>query len=126
MTTTKTAIIVLSDPRGGEEALGRVFNALAATYDFKQKQQDVQLVFQGTGTRWTGLLTQSDHPAHALYKAVEDKVAGASAACSVFFDAKEEAQRNGFSLIANNPVPGTPGLPSLATYASDGYTILTF
>jgi len=80
MSATKTAIIVLSDPRGGEEALGRVFNALAATYDFKQKQQDVQLVFQGTGTRWTGLLTQSDHPAHALYKAVEDKVAGASLA----------------------------------------------
>jgi len=126
MSATKTAIIVLSDPRGGEEALGRVFNALAATYDFKQKQQDVQLVFQGTGTRWTGLLTQPDHPAHALYKAVEDKVAGASAACSVFFGAQEEAQRNGFSLIANNPVPGTPGLPSLAGYASDGYTILTF
>ena len=126
MSATKTAIIVLSDPRGGEEALGRVFNALAATYDFKQKQEEVQLVFQGTGTRWTGLLTQPDHPAHALYKAVEDKVAGASAACSVFFGAQDEAQRNGFALIANNPVPGTPGLPSLASYASNGYSILTF
>jgi len=126
MSSTKTAVIVLSDPKGGEESLGRVFNALAATYDFKQKQQEVQLVFQGTGTRWTGLLTQSDHPAHALYKAVEDKVAGASAACSAFFGAQDEAQRNGFSLIANNPVPGTPGLPSLASYAADGYTILTF
>ena len=78
MSSTKTAIVVLSDPQGGEEALGRLFNALAATYDFKQKHQDVQLVFQGTGTRWTGLLTKTDHPAHALYKAVEDKVAGAS------------------------------------------------
>jgi hypothetical protein len=126
MSTTKTAIIVLSDPKGGEEALGRVFNALAATWDFKQKQQEVQLVFQGAGTRWTGLLTQTDHPAHTLYKAVEDKVAGASAACSVFFGAHDEAERNGFSLIANNPVPGTPGLRSLASYASDGYTILTF
>jgi hypothetical protein len=126
MSATKTAIIVLSDPKGGEESLGRVFNALAATYDFKQQEQEVQLVFQGAGTRWTGLLTQSEHPAHALYKAVEDKVAGASAACSVFFGAQDEAQRNGFSLIANNPVPGTPGLPSLASYAADGYTILTF
>ena len=126
MSATKTAIIVLSDPRGGEEALGRVFNALAATYDFKQKQEEVQLVFQGTGTRWTGLLTQPDHPAHGLYKAVEDKVAGASAACSVFFGAQDEAKRNGFALIANNPVPGTPGLPSLASYASNGYSILTF
>ena len=38
MSSTKTAIVVLSDPNGGEEALGRVFNALAAAYDFKQKR----------------------------------------------------------------------------------------
>jgi hypothetical protein len=126
MSATKTAIIVLSDPRGGEEALGRVFNALAATYDFKQKQQDVTLVFQGTGTRWTGLLTQPDHPVHALYKAVEDKVAGVSAGCAVAFGATQDAEQNGFSLITANPVPGTPGMPSLATYVADGYSILTF
>lgn len=126
MSSNKTAVVVLSDPQGGEEALGRVFNALAATYDFKQRHQDVQLVFQGTGTRWTGLLTRADHPAHALYKAVEDKVAGVSAGCAVAFGAREEAERNGFSLIATNAVPGTAGLPSLAKYAADGYTILTF
>ena len=124
--STKTAIVVLSDPRTGEEALGRLFNALAAAYDFKQKNQDVQLIFQGTGTRWTGLLTNTDHPAHTLYKAVEDKVAGVSAACAVVFGAADDAERNGFSLIATNPVPGTPGLPSLASYAADGYSILTF
>ena len=126
MSATKTAIVVLSDPKGGEEALGRLFNALAAAYDFKQQHQDVQLVFQGTGTRWTGLLNKTDHPAHALYKAVEDTVAGVSAACATLFGARDDAERNGFALITNNPVPGTSGLPSLAKYASDGYTVLTF
>ena len=126
MSSTKTAIVVLSDPQGGDEALGRVFNALAAAYDFKQQHQDVRLVFQGAGTRWTGLLTKADHPAHALYKAVEDTVAGVSAGCAVVFGAREDAERNGFSLITTNAVPGTPGLPSLANYAADGYTILTF
>jgi hypothetical protein len=126
MSTTKTAIVVLSDPQGGEEALGRVFNALAATYDFKQKHQDVQLVFQGTGTRWTGVLTRIDHSAHALYKAVEDKVAGVSSGCADVFGARQDAEANGFSLITSNAVPGTSGLPSLAAYAADGYTILTF
>jgi hypothetical protein len=126
MSSTKTAIVVLSDPQGGEEALGRVFNALAATYDFKQQHQEVQLLFQGTGTRWTGLLTKADHPAHALFKAVEDKVAGASAGCATVFGARDEAERNGFSLISTNAVPGTPGLPSLASYTANGYTILTF
>jgi hypothetical protein len=126
MSSTKTAIVVLSDPKGGEEALGRLFNALAATYDFKQQHHDVQPIFQGTGTRWTGLLTRADHPAHALYKAVEDKVAGVSAGCADVFGARSEAEENGFSLITTNAVPGTSGLPSLANYAADGYTILTF
>ena len=62
MSSTKTAIVVLSDPNGGEEALGRVFNALAAAYDFKQKHQDVQLLFQGAGTRWAGAAEQGGSP----------------------------------------------------------------
>ena len=126
MSSTKTAIVVLSDPQGGEEALGRVFNALAAAYDFKQKRQDVQVLFQGTGTRWAALLTKPDHPVHALYKAVEDTIAGVSTACSVVFGAREDAERNGCPLVTGNPVPNTPGLPSLESYAAQGYTILTF
>ena len=126
MSSTKTAIVVLSDPQGGEEALGRLFNALAAAYDFKQQHQDVQLIFQGTGTRWAGVVTNPAHPAHALYKAIEDTVAGVSAGCAAVFGAQGDAERNGFSLITTNAVPGTPGLPSLANYAAEGYTILTF
>jgi hypothetical protein len=126
MSASKTAIVVLSDPQGGDEALGRLFNALAAAYDFKQKQQGVQLVFQGTGTRWTRLLRAPDHPAHALFLAVEDKVAGVSSGCADVFGARSTAEEHGFPLIATNAVPGTSGLPSLADYAADGYTILTF
>jgi hypothetical protein len=122
----KTAVIVLSDPKGGEEALGRVFNALAATYDFKARNDEVELVFQGAGTRWVGVLTHPDHPAHALYEAVEDKVAGVSRACADVFGARADAESKGFALIAENAIPGTAGLPSLARYAADGYTVLTF
>lgn len=33
----KTTIIIMSDPKtGSDEALGRVFNGLAAAYDFKE------------------------------------------------------------------------------------------
>jgi len=120
-----TTIIVLSDPNGGEEALGRVFNALATAYDFKRQQRAVQLVFQGTGTRWPSVLAAPDHPVYALYKAVEDTVAGASAGCSTVFGAREDVQREGLALIANNPVPGTAGLPSVAQFIADG-PVLTF
>ncbi|HSA56581.1 MAG TPA: hypothetical protein VLE53_12810 [Gemmatimonadaceae bacterium] len=57
-----TTIIVLADPNNGEEALGRVFNALAAAWDFKRQHHPVQLVFQGTGTRWLSALDKPDHP----------------------------------------------------------------
>ena len=38
---SRTTIVVLADPKGGEESLGRFFNALVAVYDFKQKKRDV-------------------------------------------------------------------------------------
>jgi hypothetical protein len=122
---SKTAIIVLSDPNAGEEALGRVFNALAAAHDFR-RTGEVVLVFQGTGTRWPALLAKPEHPAHALYEAVEGKVAGASAGCAVVFGARAEVEQAGVSLLADNAVPDTPGLASLAAYAADGYRLLTF
>lgn len=123
----KAAVIVFSDPKSGsEEALGRVFNALATTWELKEKGDDVTLLFQGAGTRWAGELTKADHPAHQLYKAVEDRVAGVSCGCADVFGASEEAERSGFDLIRDNEVPGTTGLPSLRNLASEGYSILTF
>ncbi len=77
----KAAIIVLSDPKSGsEEALGRVFNALAAAYDFKQQGDEVTVRFQGAGE-----LGQAEHPAHIIFEAVKDKVAGVSCGCADVF-----------------------------------------
>lgn len=123
----KTAIVVLSDPNsGGEEAFGRVFNALAVAYDIKQRQEEVEVLFQGAGTRWPGLLSQPEHPAHDLFSSVLDRVAGVSHACSEVFGARADAESNGFELIGENLVPGTPGLPSLARLMAEGYAVLTF
>lgn len=123
----KAAIIILSDPNtGSEEALGRLFNGLAAAYDFKQKGDEVTILFQGAGTRWTGPISAQDHPVHALYKAVEDKIAGVSSGCADVFGAGDEAVKNGFQLVKGNAVPGTSGLPSLQKLVADGYSVLTF
>ena len=123
----KAAIVVLSDPKSSsEEALGRLFNALAAAYDFKRRGDEVSLLFQGAGTRWVGEVSKSDHPAHALFEEVKDKVAGVSCGCADVFGGTEDAEKSGFDLIKNNPVPGTSGLPSLQKLVAEGYTILTF
>ncbi|MGH1338677.1 MAG: DsrE family protein [Aureispira sp.] len=120
---SKVAIVVLSDPKAGsEEALGRIFNALGAAYDFKQANDDVKIIFQGTGTRWPEALQKEDHPANALYKTLEDIVEGISAACADVFG----ANTLGLDLIANNPLPGTSGVSSYATLHKEGYSIINF
>jgi hypothetical protein len=123
----KAAILVLSDPKSGsEEALGRVFNALATAYDFKQRGDDVTVLFHGAGTRWIGDLGDSGHPAHGLFEEVKDTVAGVSCGCADVFGGSEAAVKSGFDLIKGNPVPGTSGLPSLRNLAAEGYTVMTF
>ena len=123
----KTAIIILSDPKSNsDEALGRFFNALAVAYDHKEHGDDVQILFQGAGTRWPGEMNNENHPVYDLYKAVEDKVAGVSCGCADVFGSAEEATKSGFDLIKDNAVPGTSGLPSLQKLRSDGYEIMIF
>ena len=123
----KAAVIVFSDPASGsDESLGRLFNALTTVYEYKQRGDEVTLIFQGAGTRWAGEVVKEDHPAHDLYLAVEDKVAGVSCGCADVFGATEEAEASGFDLIRDTPVPGTRGVPSLHNLVSEGYSVLTF
>lgn len=122
----KVAIFILSDAHAGEEALGRLFNGLATAYDLKQRNAQVVVYFQGTGTRWAGVVKQPDHPVAALFAAVEDKVGGVSCGCADVFGARDAAIQNGFDLVSVNQVPGTSGLPSLGELIADGYTVLTF
>ncbi|MBI1269563.1 hypothetical protein GC174_03930 [bacterium] len=123
----KTAVMVYADPKAGtEEALGRLFNALATTYEFKEKGDDVTLMFQGAGTRWIGELSNKEHPAFELFEAVRDKVAGVSCGCADVFGATETVEKSGFDLIKDNPIPSTSGLTSIRNLIDDGYTILNF
>jgi len=119
----KTAIIILSDPKNGsEESLGRVFNALATAYDYKNAKKEVSIVFQGTGTRWPEVLQEDDHPAHELFEAVADKIQGISCACADVFG----ADTTGYDLIKDNSVPKTTGVASLLNLQNEGYNVLTF
>ena len=119
----KTAIIVLSDPKANtDEALGRVFNALAVAHEYKQAGETVQLLFVGAGTRWPAVLNKAAHPANALYKQVLDTVVGVSCGCADVFGADDQ----GLARITTNAVPGTTGLPSLLKLQREGFQVLTF
>lgn len=123
----KVAFVVLSDPdTGSEEVLGRLFNAFAAAYDFKQHGDDITILFMGTGTRWASRIVENNHPVHGLYQLLKNDIAGVSCACADVFGASEAAQKSGYELLKGNAIPGTSGLPSLRNLSAEGYTILTY
>lgn len=125
-TATKTAVLVMSDPKGGDEALGRMFNALAAAYDFDRAGDEVRVQFQGAGTRWPEVLESPDHPAYEVYQAVRHTIAGISCGCSDLFGGRDGATAAGLDLIKDNPLPGTSGVASVRTLVDNGYAILAF
>ena len=52
----RIAVIILSDPKGGDEALGRAFNALAVAQESMQRNDEVET---GRSGRPTPAATQS-------------------------------------------------------------------
>ncbi|MBS9717761.1 DsrE family protein [Pseudohalocynthiibacter aestuariivivens] len=124
---SKTAIVVYSDPKAGsEEAVGRLFNAMFLAYELKDKKQEVELIFQGAGVRWASELVNPEHPAHALYNAVSDTVAGACKGCAEVFGATDDVKSAGFELVGDKAIPGTAGVIDLSRYLDEGYRIVTF
>lgn len=122
----KFAVFVLSDPKAGEEALGRVFNALAFAAEAHASGDEVAIVFQGAGTRWPAELAKLGHPARELYDSVRSLVAGASTGCATVFGALDEVKALGLPQLKDNALPGTPGLGSVRRYLAEGRTTLLF
>ena len=126
-TTDRTAVVVLSDPSsGGDEALGRVFNALALTLDLDQAGREVEVIFQGAGTRWPAVLADPTHPVNGVFEAVRHTVTGASHGCALLFGADQDVTANGVKLLADNLVPGTPGVAGLRRLVEDGHRVVVF
>ncbi len=118
----KVAIAILSDPALGEESLGRVLNALVLATDLKQREAEVQIFFQGTGTRWVNLLEQADHPGFGLFQNLKQCKLGASSACAEVF----KANITTIPLLKEFDIPGLGSASSLATAMSNGFELITF
>jgi hypothetical protein len=122
----KLALIILSDPKGGDEALGRVFNALAIAQEGLQQGDEVEIVFNGAGTRWPEELAKISHPANGLYNIVRPAVKGVSCGCAAVFGATKGVEACGVPLLKEKALAGTPGISNLRRYVADGWHTLIF
>jgi len=122
----KIAVVIISDPHAGDEALARLFNAFALAYEADGAGDEVSIVFIGTGTRWPDQLAQLNHPANARYNQLRHLVKGASRSCSVRWGAAEANEKQCVTLLDQNKIPGTVGGASLRSLLADGWQTLIF
>jgi len=115
----KAAIVVLADTET-HEGMARVVNALEATKEFKEAQDDVKLIFDGAGTRWLSKLADPQGQLHGIYEAVADKV-GVCGFCAGVFGVKDEVRSCGAQLLEE-----FEGHPSFRQLVSRGYQVITF
>jgi len=116
----KTAIFVLADV-GTHDGLGRVVNALEATKQFKEANDEVKLYFDGAGTKWIAELNKPDHIAHGLFESVSDKVEGACQFCANAFGAGDSVKQCNVELLDEYDEH-----VSVRELVSRGYLIMNF
>ncbi len=116
----KVAIVILADTIT-HEGFGRAVNALEAAKEFKEAGDEVQVVFDGAGTKWIGEFTKPSHKYKALFDAVRDNVSGACAYCAKAFGANDDIAS------AKIPLAGDyEGHPSFRKLLAQGYQVITF
>ena len=84
-------------------------------------EDEVTLVFTGTGTKRVGKLSDPDHRPHRAFGTVKDEVAGACKACAVSFGMTEQVEAGGVP-----PLAEYRGHQSLRRLVNEGYQVITF
>lgn len=111
----KVAIVVLADTEGHEN-MGRITNALEAAKEFKEAGDDLELIFDGAGTKWVEELENESHDLHSNFQEVRDS----AEACSFCSEAFEVDTGN------LEKADSYEGHPSFRDLVSEGYEIITF
>lgn len=116
----KACVVLLADT-DTHEAMGRMANALTSAKEFVDAGDDAVIVFDGAGTKWVPELESDEHGYHHIYSELRDHIAGACSYCATAFGVKDKIESSPVKLLSDYQ-----GHPSLHTFVSDGYQVLTF
>ena len=117
---SKGAIIILADTATPEN-FGRAVNGLMTAKEFKDAGDEVQIIFDGAGTKWIGKFNEEGGKYNDLFASVKDKVSGVCGYCAGAFKVVEDASSNDIVLLDE-----VNGHPSFKKLVDEGFTILTF
>lgn len=116
----KIAVVILADTETHADH-GRFTNAIELAKEAKEEGDEVQIIFDGAGTRWIPMVATGEGSMPKMFASVKDVVTGACAFCAAAFGVKEAIQESGIQLLSEYE-----GHPSLRKLISDGYEVVTF
>jgi len=99
---------------------------MSPALELKAKGLQAELLLQGAGVRWPAEIVCPEYPAHALFQAVLDIMAGICGGYADAFDATDSAAATRLKLIRQKAITGTFGIAALSRYLDDGYRLVTF
>ena len=118
----KVAVVLHAEP-GTHDALGRALHALLYSQELKDNGHDVQLLFDGGGTKWIEEMSDSDHKRNFKLSMNFGRVitSGVCDFCVEAFDGdKSMVKAEGLTLINEYQ-----GHPSIAKLIGEGYQVIT-
>jgi hypothetical protein len=116
----KLAVIIFADIESHSD-LGRAVNALITAREAIESGDEVQIIFDGAGTGWVGMLSDPDHRSHQLYASVRDHITGACKYCAKAFGHTESVEAAGVPLLDQYRQH-----PSIRTLVHSGFHVITF
>lgn len=116
---TKAAVVLLADTDSHAD-VGRLVNGLETAKEFAESGDDVELIFDGAGTKWIPELEDEDSKYHHLYQAVQND-ASVCDFCAGAFGVDDAVNETGVVRLDENE-----GHPSIKSLVDDGYEVITF
>ncbi len=98
-------------------------HVLLNTLDLNEKGHDVKLVIEGSAVKLIGPMANEEHPLHNLYAQCIEKglVSCVCQACAHKLGSLDEAKKQNLPLCHD-----MAGHPSMSSYVSQGYEIISF
>jgi hypothetical protein len=116
----RVTVVVLADVASHAD-LGRLANALSLAKDAQAAGDQVEIVFDGAGTRWIPELARGDHKLHRTFEGLRPVIAGACEFCSGAFGVRDQVVESGVTLLSE-----FEGHPSLRARLALGAAVVTF
>ncbi|UWG48850.1 DsrE/DsrF/DrsH-like family peroxiredoxin [Halanaeroarchaeum sp. HSR-CO] len=117
---TNAAVVILADTESHAD-LGRLVNGLETAKEFAETpEDDLELIFDGAGTKWIPILEDEESDHHDLYQTVREDTSVCDY-CTTAFGVDDPVDDSGLVRLDDHD-----GHPSIRSLVADGYEVLTF